>query len=108
MRHTQIVSQMGRHSLNGTSSLIFFLDNLKAVKDKSAPDGDGGVGVLRNSNAGGFAALSYAVTEEVKKTLPLKLIYSALLQTQIGDHFQVLLFFDRSDKLKILQIPLRF
>lgn len=44
----------------------FFLDNLKAVKDKSAPDGDGGVGVLRNSNAGGFAALSYAVTEEVK------------------------------------------
>lgn len=43
----------------------FFLDNLEAVKDSSAPDGDSGVGVLRNANAGGFAALSYAVTEEV-------------------------------------------
>lgn len=43
----------------------FFLDNLKAIKDQNAPDGDGGIGVLINSNRGGFAALSYAITEEV-------------------------------------------
>lgn len=43
----------------------FFLDNLTAQRDQKAPDGDKGIGILRNANAGGFAALSYAVTEEV-------------------------------------------
>lgn len=42
----------------------FFLDNLIGMIDPNAPDGDGGIGVLKNSNAGGFAALSYATTEE--------------------------------------------
>ncbi len=55
----------GRAQLRWNFFPSFFLDNLIPKKDKNAPDGDGGIGVLSNSNAGGFAALSYAVTEEV-------------------------------------------
>ncbi len=39
----------------------FNLDNLRGARDPSAPSG-GGIGVLSNDNAGGFAALSYAAT----------------------------------------------
>jgi hypothetical protein len=37
-------------------------DNLKGKIDPSTPEGEPGVGVLDNQNAGGFAALSYADT----------------------------------------------
>jgi hypothetical protein len=43
----------------------FNLDNLKGAKTSAAPDGDNGIGILRNANAGGFASLSYAVTRQV-------------------------------------------
>jgi hypothetical protein len=40
----------------------FNKDNLKGELDRSSPEGEPGVGVLDNRNAGGFAALSYADT----------------------------------------------
>ncbi|MCX7858292.1 MAG: hypothetical protein N2513_10025 [Deltaproteobacteria bacterium] len=40
----------------------YFGDNIGGEVDHLSIDGDGGSGVLRNSNAGGFAALSYMVT----------------------------------------------
>lgn len=43
----------------------FNLDNLEGLKTSAAPDGDNGIGILRNVNAGGFASLSYAVTRQV-------------------------------------------
>jgi hypothetical protein len=42
----------------------FNLDNLRGVKTSAAPDGDNGIGILTNANAGGFASLSYAVTQQ--------------------------------------------
>jgi hypothetical protein len=41
-------------------------DNLKGEIDPSSPEGETGVGVLDNRNAGGFAALSYADTRPLK------------------------------------------
>jgi hypothetical protein len=43
----------------------FNLDNIEGVRTNAAPDGDNGIGILRNANAGGFASLSYAVTRQV-------------------------------------------
>lgn len=43
----------------------FNQDNLKGEVDPSSPEGDPGVGVLDNGNAGGFAALSYAHTRPI-------------------------------------------
>jgi hypothetical protein len=43
----------------------FNLDTLHGAKTSAAPDGDNGIGILRNANAGGFASLSYAVTRQV-------------------------------------------
>ena len=40
----------------------FHKDTLKGAIDRSSPEGEPGVGVLDNRNAGGFAALSYADT----------------------------------------------
>jgi hypothetical protein len=40
----------------------FNKDTLKGAIDRSSPEGEPGVGVLDNRNAGGFAALSYADT----------------------------------------------
>jgi hypothetical protein len=41
-------------------------DNLKGEIDPSSPEGEPGVGVLDNRNAGGFAALSYADTRPLE------------------------------------------
>ena len=44
----------------------FNQDNLKGKIDHSSPEGEPGVGVLDNQNAGGFAALSYADTRPLE------------------------------------------
>jgi hypothetical protein len=44
----------------------FNQDNLKGEIDPSSPEGEPGVGVLDNRNAGGFAALSYADTRPLE------------------------------------------
>jgi len=56
----------GKPQLKWNFFPFFNLDNLEGTIDSSAPDRDNGVGVLKNANAGGFASLSYAVTEEVE------------------------------------------
>lgn len=55
----------GKTELKWSFFPFFNLDNLHPVIDPKAPDGDSGIGVLNNSNAGGFASLSYAVTDEL-------------------------------------------
>lgn len=62
----------------------FFLDNLSPMKDSNAPDNDGGIGVLKNANAGGFAALSYAVTEEVVNFYFEALVYCPVTKKDKG------------------------
>lgn len=54
----------GEAELNWRAYLYFNHDNLVGSTDPSAPQG-AGIGVLDNSNAGGFASLSYAVTPQV-------------------------------------------
>lgn len=54
----------GGTDLNWRPYLHFNHDNLVGVTDPSAPQGTG-IGVLDNSNAGGFASLSYAITPQV-------------------------------------------
>jgi hypothetical protein len=44
----------------------FNKDNLKGAIDPTSPEGEPGVGVLDNRNAGGFAALSYADTRPLE------------------------------------------
>lgn len=44
----------------------FNQDNLKGAIDPWSPEGEPGVGVLNNRNAGGFAALSYAETRPLE------------------------------------------
>ncbi|MCX7913205.1 MAG: hypothetical protein N2511_01325 [Thermodesulfovibrionales bacterium] len=53
----------------------FNLDNLEGIPNSNAPDGDGGIGILRNSNVGGFASLSYAVTKELENFYLEAMIY---------------------------------
>ncbi|HET9883937.1 MAG TPA: hypothetical protein VFS81_19450 [Candidatus Binatia bacterium] len=56
---------------NGTPELDwlpypnFNQDNLRGTIDETSPEGEPGVGVLDNKNAGGFAALSYASTNSL-------------------------------------------
>jgi hypothetical protein len=55
----------GKAQLRWAPYPYFNLDNLQGLKTSAAPDGDNGIGVLKNANAGGFASLSYAVTRQV-------------------------------------------
>lgn len=55
----------GKPELRWAPFPFFNLDNLKGSRDNNAPDRDNGIGILNNSNAGGFASLSYAVTRQV-------------------------------------------
>lgn len=74
----------GRTQLRWMFYPHFFNDNLIVEKDPSAPEGDFWVGVLRNSNVGGFAALSYTVTKEVSNFYLEALIYCPLVQKEKG------------------------
>lgn len=55
----------GRTELRWAPFPFFNLDNLEGARDDKAPDGDSGIGILKNKNVGGFASLSYAVTRQV-------------------------------------------
>ena len=58
----------------------FNLDNLHGGIDKTSPEGEPGVGVLNNSNAGGFAALSYLAT-----VLPHNFFLETWMRAQVRD-----------------------
>jgi hypothetical protein len=62
----------------------FNLDNLQGVKTSAAPDGDNGIGILTNANAGGFASLSYAVTRQVANFHLEALVYCPLTKGAKG------------------------
>lgn len=53
----------------------FNLDNIDGARDTKAPDGDNGIGILKNTNAGGFASLSYAVTRQMENFYLEAMIY---------------------------------
>lgn len=62
----------------------FNLDNLEGVRDETAPDGDNGIGVLKNSNAGGFASLSYAITDQADNFYLEATIYCPVTEGERG------------------------
>lgn len=62
----------------------YFLDNLEAVKDPTAPEGDRGIGILTNSKVGGFAALSYAITPEVSDFYLEAMVYCPVSEGDKG------------------------
>ena len=55
----------GRPELRWVSFPFFNHDTLEGARDSKAPDSDNGIGVLKNTNVGGFASLSYAVTRQM-------------------------------------------
>lgn len=62
----------------------FNLDNLEGAKDTKAPDGDNGIGILKNKNVGGFASLSYAVTKQVENFYLEAMIYCPITEGNKG------------------------
>ena len=74
----------GRAELRWSFFPHFNQDNLEGIKDTEAPDGDNGIGVLRNANAGGFASLSYAVTGQVEDFYLEAMVYCPVTGEEKG------------------------
>lgn len=62
----------------------FNLDNLEGERDSEAPDGDNGIGVLKNANVGGFASLSYAVTRQMVNFYLEAMVYCPVTEGNKG------------------------
>ena len=75
---------------NGTPELDwlpypnFNQDNLRGTIDETSPEGEPGVGVLDNKNAGGFAALSYASTNSLSDFYIETWIYAQAFRGEKG------------------------
>lgn len=74
----------GKPELRWTFFPFFNLDNLEGSLDINAPDGDGGIGILRNANAGGFASLSYPVTKIVSNFYLETMIFCPVSKEEKG------------------------
>jgi hypothetical protein len=74
----------GRAELRWAFFPYFNLDNLEGARDSKAPDGDNGIGVLKNTNAGGFASLSYAVTRQVENFYLEAMVYCPVTEGNKG------------------------
>jgi hypothetical protein len=74
----------GRAKLRWAFFPYFNLDNLEGARDTKAPDGDNGIGVLKNTNAGGFASLSYAVTRQVENFYLEAMVYCPVTEGNKG------------------------
>jgi len=74
----------GRPKLRWSFFPYFNLDNLEGMKDSGAPDGDNGIGVLRNTNVGGFASLSYAVTGQTARFYLEAMVYCPVTEGDKG------------------------
>ncbi len=74
----------GRPELRWSFFPYFNLDNLEGLKDPKAPDGDNGIGILRNKNVGGFASLSYAVTKQLENFHLEAMIYCPVTEGNKG------------------------
>ncbi|HCC68476.1 MAG TPA: hypothetical protein DEP99_01100 [Nitrospiraceae bacterium] len=74
----------GRPELRWAFFPYFNLDNLEGVKDSKAPDGDNGIGILKNTNVGGFASLSYAVTRQTSNFYLESMVYCPVSEGSKG------------------------
>ncbi len=74
----------GKPELRWAFFPYFNLDNLEGAKTSDAPDRDNGIGVLRNTNVGGFASLSYAVTTQMEDFYLEALIYCPITEGNKG------------------------
>ena len=74
----------GKPELRWSFFPYFNLDNLEGARDIKAPDGDNGIGVLRNTNVGGFASLSYAVTRQVENFYLEAMVYCPVTEGSKG------------------------
>ena len=74
----------GRSELRWAFFPYFNLDNLEGARDTKAPDGDNGIGVLKNTNVGGFASLSYAVTRQMDNFYLEAMVYCPVTEGSKG------------------------
>lgn len=74
----------GRPELRWVPFPYFNRDNLEGARDSKAPDGDNGIGLLKNRNAGGFASLSYAVTRQMQDFYVEAMIYCPVTEGNKG------------------------
>lgn len=74
----------GRPELRWAPFPYFNRDNLEGARDGKAPDGDHGIGLLKNRNAGGFASLSYAVTPQMGNFYFESMIYCPVTEGSKG------------------------
>ncbi len=74
----------GRSELRWAFFPYFNLDNLEGAKDSKAPDGDNGIGILKNTNVGGFASLSYAVTRQMENFYLEAIVYCPVTEGSKG------------------------
>ena len=74
----------GKPELRWVPFPFFNLDNLEGAMDDKAPNGDKGVGILRNANVGGFASLSYVVTRQVNNFYLETLVYCPVTEGNKG------------------------
>lgn len=74
----------GKPELRWVTFPFFNLDNLEGAKDKKAPDGDNGIGILKNTNVGGFASLSYMVTKQMSNFYLEAMVYCPVMEGDKG------------------------
>lgn len=74
----------GRPELRWSFFPYFNLDNLEGARDTKAPDGDNGIGILKNRNVGGFASLSYAVTRQMENFYLEAMVYCQVTEGSKG------------------------
>lgn len=74
----------GRPELRWSFFPYFNLDNLEGARDTRAPDGDNGIGILKNRNVGGFASLSYAVTRQMESFYLEAMVYCPVVEGSKG------------------------
>jgi hypothetical protein len=74
----------GRPELRWAFFPYFNLDNLEGAKYSGALDGDNGIGILKNTNVGGFASLSYAVTRQMVNFYLEAMVYCPVTEGNKG------------------------
>lgn len=74
----------GKPQLRWAFFPYFNLDNLEGAKDTKAPDGDNGIGILKNKNVGGFASLSYAITKQMENFYLEAMVYCPFTEGSKG------------------------
>jgi len=74
----------GRPELRWAPFPYFNLDNLEGARDTKASDHDNGIGILKNTNVGGFASLSYAVIRQMSNFYLEAVVYCPVTEGNKG------------------------